>query len=279
MSTGLPTNVISSFDSMVKQAYQASGVVRKTLRVKTGVVGSTHRFPKIGRGQATPRLPQTDVVPMGIAHTSATATLTDWNAAEYTDVFNQAKVNYSEQQALATVIASAIGRREDQLAIDAMDAAGTSLTVGTNIGGTSTNYNTAKAREWKKLLDAKNVPSDSRYYLGHTNNLHGLLGDATATSSDFNTIHALVNGTLDTWLGAKHIWIGDYDEGGLALAGSVRKNFAYHQTAVGLAVGIDQRTEVNYIPEKTSWLANGLFSAGVAVIDSEGLVELDCTES
>src|SRR5688500_9557708 len=98
MSTGLPTNVISSFDTMVKHAYAASGTVRRTLRVKPGVVGSTHRFPKIGKGQATPRVPQTDVVPMGIAHSSATATLTDWNAAEYTDIFNQAKVNYSEQQ-------------------------------------------------------------------------------------------------------------------------------------------------------------------------------------
>lgn len=282
MSTGLPTNVISSFDTMVKHAYAASGTVRRTLRVKSGVVGSTHRFPKIGKGQATPRVPQTDVVPMGIAHSSATATLTDWNAAEYTDIFNQAKVNYSEQELLAKIIADATGRREDQLAIDAMDAAGTSLTVATSIGGADTNYNTTKAREAKKLLDAKNVPAQGRFYLGHTNNLHGLLGDTTATSSDFNTIHALVNGSIDTWMGFKHIWIGDYDEGGLALSGSVRKNFAYHggpAGAVGLAVGIDHRTEVNYIPEKTSWLANGLFSAGAAVIDAEGLVELDCTES
>lgn len=282
MSTGLPTNVISSFDTMVKQAYAASGTVRRTIRTKSGVVGSTHRFPKIGRGQATPRVPQTDVVPMGIAHSSATATLSDWNAAEYTDIFNQAKVNYSEQELLAKIIADATGRREDQLLIDAMDAAGTSLTVATSIGGANTNYNTTKAREWKKLLDKKNVPAQGRYYLGHTNNLHGLLGDTTATSSDFNTIHALVNGTINTWLGAEHIWIGDYDEGGLALSGSIRKNFAYHggpAGAVGLAVGIDHRTEVNYIPEKTSWLANGLFSAGAAVIDAEGLVELDCTES
>lgn len=279
MSTGLPTNVIASFDTQVKQAYQASGSVRKTVRVKSGVVGSTHRFPKIGKGVATPRVPQTDVVPMGIAHSSATATLSDWNAAEYTDIFNQAKVNYSEQAELASVIANATGRREDQLIIDAMDAAGTSLTVATSIGGADTNYNTTKARQWKKLLDAKNVPSGDRTYLGHTSNLHGLLGDTTATSSDFNTIHALVNGTLNTWMGATHVWIGDYDEGGLAKSGNVRKNFAYHRSAVGLAVGIDHRTEVNYIPEKTSWLANGLFSAGSAVIDAEGLVELDCTES
>ena len=51
------------------------------------------------------------------------------------DIFNAQKVNFSEQQLLASIIANAIGRREDQLAIDVMDAAGTSLTVATSIGG------------------------------------------------------------------------------------------------------------------------------------------------
>jgi len=48
--------------------------------------------------------------------------------------------------------------------------------------------------------------------------------------------------------------------------------------AIGLAVGVNFRTEVNYIPEKTSWLANGLFSGGSVAIDAEGIVEISCTE-
>ena len=69
---------------------------------------------------ATRRIDQTDVIPMNIVHGNATATLEDWNAAEYTGIFNQQKVGYKEQDKLATIIANAIGRREDQLIIDAL---------------------------------------------------------------------------------------------------------------------------------------------------------------
>jgi len=203
MSKSLTTAQISSFDDMVKQAYQGAGRLRPTVRVKTGVVGNTHRFTKIGKGVATPRIPQTDVVPMNIGYSTATATLTDWNAPEYTDLFDQQKVNFQEQNQLAMVISAAIGRREDQLILDAIDAASTSLTVSTDIGGTGSNLNTTKFRAAKKAIDAKGVPMTDRYFVAHANNIYGLLGDTTATSADYNTIRALVNGEIDTWLGFK----------------------------------------------------------------------------
>ena len=157
MSKSLNAAAIAQFDGEVKQAYQAMGVLRGTVRVRTGVVGSTHRFPKLGAGIATQRVPQTDVTPMNLAHTNRTATLSDWNAAEFTDIFDQQKVNFSERAELAFSIAGAITRREDQLIIDALDAASTTLTVSTNIGGTATGMNTAKFRRAKRLLDAGNV--------------------------------------------------------------------------------------------------------------------------
>jgi len=282
MSVNLTSAVISSFDTMVKQAYQGTGILRPTVRTKTGVVGSTHRFMNIGKGVATQRVsPSSDVTPMNISYTPQTATLTDWVAPEYTDIFNQAKVNFSEQQALANVIASAIGRREDELILDAIDAASTSLTVSTDIGGTGTNLNTAKFRYARKLLSAGGVPKSDRHFVIHSDSLYGLLGDTTATSSDFNTIKALVEGAIDTWLGFKVHEMEDRDEGGLPEATGVRTNYAYHggsMGAVGLAVGINFRTEINYIPEKVSWLANGLFSAGSVAIDAAGIVEVSCTE-
>lgn len=281
MSKNLTTAAIQSFDDLVKQAYQGIGRLRPTIRVKTGVVGTSHRFTRMGKGVATPRIPQTDVVPMNVGFANATATISDWNAPEYTDIFDQQKVNFSEQQQLAFVIAAAIGRREDQLIIDALEAASTSLTVSTNVGGTGTNLNTAKFREAKKLLDAKGVPMTDRTMAVHSNNIFGLLGDTTATSADFNSIRALVDGQINTWLNFNIVALEDRDEGGLTLTGSVRTGFGYHggmMGSMGLAVGIDFRTEVNYIPEKTSWLANGLFAAGSVAIDAEGITELSMTE-
>lgn len=279
MSIHLTTAQIQQFDSDVKHAYQGSGMLRKTVRVKTGVVGNQHKFPTMGKGMATARIPQTDVVPMNISHARVAATLADWNAPEYTDIFDQQKVNYEEKQQLAQTIAGAIGRREDQILIDIIDAAGATQ-IATSVGGAGTNLNTAKFRAAKKTLDVAGAPKTDRHMAIHANNLYGLLGDTDVTTFDRNAIKALVDGEITKWLGFNIEVFEDRDEGGLAIP-STRTCLAWHggsMGAVGLAVGIDFRTEINYVPEKTSWLCNGLYSAGAAAIDSNGLVEVLCTE-
>lgn len=282
MSIFLTQGQIQQFDDMVKHAYtQQGGGLRRSIRAKTGVTGNQYKFPTMGKGMAMPRVPQTDVVPMNITHARKTATISDWNAPEYTDVFDQQKNNVDERPQLAHVIAGATQRREDQIIIDAWDAASTTLTVDTDIGGSDTNLNTTKFREAKKLLDRNGVPMSERYMVVHADSLFGLLGDTSATSADFNTIKALVDGQINTWLGFNISMMDNRDEGGLPLNTGVRTNYAYHGGArgcAGLAVGIDHRTEVNYIAEKTSWLANGLFAMGAVTIDPLGLVEVFCTE-
>lgn len=281
MSRNLTQNQIASFDTRVKGAYEHGSMLRPTVEVADNIVGATHRFNKIGKGMATRRVDQTDVVPMNIVHGNATATLEDWNAAEYTGIFNQQKVNYKEQDKLAGIIAKAIGRREDQLILDALDAAATSLTVSTDIGGTGTGLNTAKLRRASALMNKKGVPrgKGERHLVISADGLEQLLGETNVTSSDYNAVKALVDGELDYWLGFKFHVMEDRDEGGLPKASTLRTSFAYHSSAIGLAVGINMRTEVNYIPVKTSWLANGIFSAGSVAIDADGIVELTTTEA
>ena len=280
MSKSLTDNAVAEFDAEVKHAYQLAGLLRGSVRFRGGVVGSTHRFPKMGKGTATRRVPQTDVVPMNIAHTNATATLEDWNAPEYTDIFDQQKVNYDERAELAETIAGAIGRREDQLILDAIDAASTSLTVSTDLGGTGSGLNTTKFRRARRLLSAGGVPKNSgRTFVMSSIGMEQLLGDSDADTVDKNVIKALFDGDISHWLGFDIIEMEDRDEGGVPLASNVRTNYAYHMAAVGMAVGIDFRTEVNYIPHKTSWLANGIFSAGSVGIDTAGIVEVSSTES
>lgn len=279
MSTSLSAAAIASFDATVKHAYQERGKLRGTVRIKTGVVGSTHRFPKLGSGAATKRVPQTDVVPMNLQHTNATVTLEDWNAAEYTDVFNDAKVNFSEREELAASIAAAIQRREDQLIIDALEATATSLTVASSIGGANTNLNVAKLRRASRLLGDNSVGEDEMLtYVGSYIGREGLLAEEQTTSSDYNTIKALVNGDINTFVGFEFKWIASRAEGGLDLTSGDRSTFAYAQSAVGHAIGMDQRMEVNYIPQKTAWLANMLFSANAIEIDAGGVVDITCDE-
>ena len=280
MSISLSNAFVTLFDAEVKQAYQGKAMLVPAVRQRRGVEGSTVKFPKVGRGVATVRVPQTDVTPLNVGFSSVTLTLSDFNAAEYSDIFSQAKVNFDERQELVQVVAGAMGRRQDQMILDALNGSSTSLTVANSIGGSNTNMNIAKLREAKRLLDKGNVPPDGRHIIIHANGLSNLLSETSVTSSDFNSVKALVQGEINTYLGFTFHVLGDRSEGGLPIDGSLdRTCYAFHKDAVGYGEGIAMRTEINYIAEKTSWLVNEVFSAGAIAIDDEGIVKLTCRET
>ena len=280
MSISLSNAFVTLFDAEVKQAYQGKAMLVPAVRQRRGVEGSTVKFPKVGRGVATVRVPQTDVTPLNVGFSTVTLTLADYNAAEYSDIFSQAKVNFDERQELVQVVAGAMGRRQDQMILDALAGSSTSLTVANSIGGSTTNMNVAKLREAKRLLDKGNVPPDGRNIIIHANGLSNLLSETSVTSSDFNSVKALVQGDINTFLGFTFHVLGDRSEGGLAIDGSLdRTCFAFHKDAIGYAEGIGMRTEINYIAEKTSWLVNEVFSAGAIAIDDEGIVKITCRET
>ena len=280
MSISLSNAFVTLFDAEVKQAYQGKAMLVGAVRQRRGVEGSTVRFPKVGRGVATARISQTDVTPLNVGFSNVTCTLQDWNAAEYSDIFSQAKVNFDERSELVQVLGNAIGRRQDQLILDALTAATGTGTVSNDIGGTDTNLNVAKLRDAKRLLDRANVPPEGRHIILHASGLASLLSETAVTSSDFNTVKALVSGEINTFLGFTFHVMGDRTEGGLIIDGSLdRTCFAFHKDAIGYAEGIAPRTEVNYIPEKTSFLVNSVFSAGAIAIDAEGIVKITARET
>jgi hypothetical protein len=284
MATTLSPAFVTLFEAEVHQAYQSSAILRNVARMRTGVEGSTAKFPILAKGSASIRTPSTDVVPLNGTFSSVTATLTDYVASEYSDIFNQAKINFDERQELAKLVGNAIGRREDQIIIDALIAgsAGTTVanTVVTSGSASASDLNVGKIIEAKKGLDAKSVPPTDRHMIIHANSLASLLGDERAISADFAQVQALVRGEVNSFMGFTMHMIGDRDEGGLPKDGSNdRTCLAFHRDAIGCAVGIPPKTEVNYIPEKTSFLVTAMYSAGAIVIDANGLVDITCRES
>lgn len=280
MAIGLSNAFVTLFDAEVKQAYQAKAQLVGAVRTRRGVEGSTAKFPKAGKGVATLRVPQTDVTPLNVDFSQVTATMEDWNAAEYSDIFMQQKVNFDERQELVQVVANAIGRRQDQLILDALAATSGTASVATSVGGADTNLNLDKLLAAKKELDKNNVPPTDRHMIIHANNLSALLGETEVTSSDYASVKALVNGEINTFLGFNFHVLGDRAEGGLPVAsGDVRSCWAFHKDAIGYAEGMGPKTEINYVPEKTSFLVNAMFSAGAVGIDAEGIVKVLADET
>ena len=136
MSKVLSSVAVTEFDSLVKHAYQNAGLLKGAVTVRNNVVGDTYKFRNMGKGLANQKSTSDLVTPMDISHDFAIATLSNWNAPEYTDMFDAQTVNFDEKQELASTIASSPGRRCDQLIIDAMDAETTS--AGTVVAGGTT---------------------------------------------------------------------------------------------------------------------------------------------
>ena len=154
----------------------------------------------------------------------------------------------------------------DQVVIDALVASGTN-TVANSVGGSNTNLNVAKLRAAKKAMDAKT--SAKAVVLLHTL-IIWIFAETEVTSSDFNSVKALVTGQVADNTFLRFVQIGDRDEGGLAIDSSNdRIVYAFHKDAMGLGIGMGQQSRVDYIPEKTSFLVASMFSAGSVAIDAD----------
>lgn len=284
MSKFLSSVANTEFDAEVKQAYQMAGKLRPYITVRTGVVGDTYKPRKMGKGLARQRpAPSSDVTPMDIAHSQQTITLTNWYAPEYTDIFDQQVVNFDEQKELASTIAWALGRREDQLIIDAWEDGTPTSTVDEDVGGLDTGMNPDKIRRASRFLNALGVPMEGRTIAHTAIALEQLLGETEVTSSDYNSVKTLVNGEINTWMSFKFVCIETRTEGGLPIDLAPNPDethsFAFHKASTVYASGMDIKQETNYIPEKVSWLSNGMMKGGATVRDADGYVEIQTNET
>ena len=277
---------------MTKHDYQSMGVLRGTMRQRNNVKGSKATFNKMGKGEANERTaPSSDVIAMNVDHNIVEVTLKDYEASEYTDIFKQAEVLPDEVTELSTTIKGAIGRRRDQLCIDALaagtynSAAGNGATVLTSVGGAASGMNITKLLAIKEWMDDNEVPDEGRHVALNANGFKTLLGETQITSSDYNTVQALVRGEISTFLGFTFVRIGKRAEGGLPhdgagtypTTGDVVDGFAWQRDAVGEAIGIDMQTSVEWVPQKKSHLSSGDYKGNAVIIDEVGIVKVQYT--
>ena len=287
MSKYLTNNAVQEFDAEVKHQYQSIGSsLRNTVTMRSGVVGDQYKFARMGRGMAGQKASAADVTPMDVSHARQVAYLYNWYAAEYTDIFDQQEVNYAEKSELAKVIAYAIKRREDQIILDTLAG----ITYGaTGVRPVSADYGyhydySATGKFVQAVVHAivehyqylEIMGNDEIHIAVQSSMLQTLLAESNGpvATIDSNAIKALMSGTISDWMGMKwHVIGGAREEGGIAATDDTDLyGFAWAKSAVGLAVGIDMKTEINYIPQKTAWLVNGLYKAGCVAREPQGIV-------
>ena len=259
-----------AYDAEVKRAYGQVGMLQGTVHTKTGVVGKSVYFRKKGKALATLHIPGANRTAMNVDFNQVQCNLQDWDAFDYVDKLSMNKINFAEIKELAEVAGDALGLRKDQIIIDALNAGYDSTNM--KVGTTNTALTIATLISAKALLDKNGVPTKDRTFIHSAQQLADLLGTTQVTSADYNSVKALVNGELNTFLGCKFLCIANREEGGLPVASTDVTGFIYHKDAVGFALGQEVQTEMSWIAERGAWIVGGDFSAGAVVIDDKGVV-------
>ena len=266
MANSIDTAFIKQFESDVHLAYQREGSkLRNTVRTVSNVSGSVVRFQKIGTGSASTKSRNGLVTPMELAHTTAEATMADYYAAEYIDKLDELKTNIDERQAVAKSAASALGRKTDEILITAMDAGANS----TQIHDTGSALAKADLLSLFETMGAADIPEDGGRYLAmNPKGFSDLFLIEEFASSDYvgdQNLPFAGGMTMKNFLGFQIFSTSAVTAG---------KNMAYHTSAVGLGIGADVSTELNYVPERASHLTTSMMSMGAVVIDDNGIYEV-----
>lgn len=264
---------IKQFESEVHMAYQRMGSkLRGSVRFKGNVTGKSTTFQKVGKGAASTKSRHGNLPVMNIDHSNVEVTLADYYASDYVDKLDELKINIDERQVITQNAANALGRKSDELVITALDATSNTIVESGTDGLTLAKINTVF-----ETFGNTDVPDDGeRYFVISPAAWTDLLGLAAFADADYvgpDDLPYKGGMVAKRWLG--FMWM---THSGLPIASTIRKTFAFHRSAVGLASGQDVTTEVNYIPEKAAHLITAMMSQGAALIDTSGVYEVQIKE-
>ncbi|MBE3119784.1 MAG: hypothetical protein IMZ61_15480 [Planctomycetes bacterium] len=272
MANTIDQSFITDYDSDVHVAYQQFGSkFRNTIRLKILQPGQIARFPTLGRGTATDKSRNGDVVPMNPVHSYKDVTSTDKYAPEYVDKLDDIKNNIEERQLYARAGAGALGREVDLRVVTVMDA-----TTHNSIAAGAVGLTKNKLLQAILALNSHDVPDDGdRWGALSAQAFEEFINITQVSSRDYVTDLNWTRGTqVINWRGIK--W---FFHSALPLSTTTRSNFLYHRTSVGLAENAAITTMVDWVPQKAAFLIDSMMSCGAVLIDGEGIVKIACDES
>jgi len=270
-------------DAVMQLAQQKGSKLRNLVWSKETNAEKTH-FERLGATAAVNKTTRyADTPNVEVVHSRRTVTLTDYHWATMHDWTDDVRMIVDPKGPYTEAGGWAMGRAIDDLIIaaatgNAVDGAGSNvaLPAGQIIAESGTAALTlAKILEAKRILDANEVESEDRYFVCGARQLEDLLGVTQITSADYNSVKALVNGEIDTFLGFNFI-----QSERLAVASSKRDCIAFQKRGLGLAVGKDMMTKMDERPDKSyGWQVYMAWSMQATRVEEERVVKVQAHEA
>lgn len=274
MATSIDQAFIKQFEREVHESYQRMGSkLRNTVRTISNVQGSSTVFQKVGKGVASTKSTHGMVPVMNLSHSTVETTLQDYYAGDWVDRLDELKTNINERQVIANAGAYALGRKTDELIINALATASTNVVADAGAG-----MSIAKILEAFEQLGEADVPDDGeRYAIVGYKQWSELLATDEFTSADYVGPDELPFRGIQAkrFLGTLFI-----PHSGLPIDGTgVRSCFWFHKTAIGHASGSDVQTDITWHGDRAAHFVNNMMSQGASLIDGNGVVVIECDET
>ena len=283
----ITTAFVKQFGSNVEMLVQQKGSkLRNTVRIES-VVGEEGYFEQLAATAAVRKTTRNSDTPLIKSdHRRRRVTMYDYEWADLLDKEDKLKMLIDPESDYATNAAWALGRSMDDEIIAAVSgtaytgkAGGTATALGASqqIVAAATGLNLTKLLAAKEILDGADVdPGEERFCIVTAEQMTDLLNTTEIKNADYNTVKALVQGQVNTFLGFNFIMCNR-----LAVDGSDdRLILVYTRSGVLLAMGSDIRAEMDRRADK-SYAMQVYLSMGIGStrMQEAKVVEIACVEA
>ena len=286
MSTQITTAFVNQFSANVQMLSQQMGSLLRNAVDTESVNGEKAFFDQVGQAAAVLRTSRHQDTPIvETPHTRRMVTMSDYEYPDLIDDSDKVRLLVDPTSTYSRAAAAAMGRAMDDVIITAAlgssqtgkdGSTTTALPAGQKIAHGSAGLTIAKLVSAKELLDAASVdPSIQRHIVVSPKQISDLLNNTTVTSADFNTVKALAQGEINSFVGFNFIVSNRLNTD----SNSDRQVIAFAQDGLKLAVGkepaarIDERADKSY-----STQVYYCQTIGATRMEEAKVVEIACNE-
>lgn len=287
-------------------AQQMASRFEPTVDVITGIIGQSRSAERVGKTDAydiTSRHADTRYVET--PHSRRWIDLQDKGWADLVDELDEIRLLANPTSVYPKLAMAALNRAKDDVIYAAARGSArtntgtTALPAGQKIAEGGTGLTLAKLLSAKEILDSAEIEDDAAYdqvgqamaqrsgtqgeyaqgevrrtIVCSAKQLTNLYGTTEIKSVDYNSVKALAQGAIDTFLGFKFV-----RSERLAKSGTTRYACAWSHKVIRLGIGKDIVTSIDKLPTKNMAVqVYARMAVGAVRVEDEGVVEIGCFE-
>lgn len=286
MSVNVTTSFVEQYSANVQMLSQQMGSKLRGAVDVESIKGKQSFFEQIGKTTAQLRTSRHGSTPqIDMPHSRRALTTATYEWADLIDDADKIRMLIDPTSSYAKAAAAAMGRAMDSVIITAaLGTAKTGVSGGTSTALPSTQkvvhgsagLTVAKLLSAKKILDENDVdPSVKRYCVVSPEQIEDLLNLTEVKSSDFNTVKALAQGDINSFLGFEFITSNLLT----ADATPSRQVIAFAADGIKLGIGKDVTAKISERDDKSySTQVYYCMDLGATRMEEEKIVEIACNE-